>query len=81
MLTDVMTQLHRMGLSGWCPAVAEAARERHGITIAPDVARQRCEADARFYPFLLRAKRFERSWRQLTRRRYDALLPDRSTFE
>lgn len=80
-LTDVMTQLHRMGMSDWCPAVAEAARERHAITIDPDVARQRCEADAKFYPLLLRAKRVERSWRQLTRRRYDALLPDRSTFE
>ncbi len=80
-LTDVMTQLHRMGLSEWCPAVAEAARTRHQVAIDPDEAKQRCEADAKFYPFLLRAKRFERSWRQLTRRRYDALLPDRSTFE
>lgn len=80
-LTDVMTQLHRMGLSEWCPAVAQAARVRHGIVIDPDEARQRCEADARFYPFLLRAKRVERRWRRLTRRRYDALLPDRSTFE
>ncbi len=80
-LTDVMTQLHRMGLSHWCPAVAEAALGRHGITIDPEVAGQRCQADAKLYPFLLRAKRVERTWRQLTHRRYDALLPDRSTFE
>ena len=80
-LTDVMTQLHRMGMPEWCPPVAEAARVRHGAAIDPEEARQRCEADARFYPFLLRTKRAERRWRQLTRRRYDALLPDRSTFE
>lgn len=80
-LTDVMTQLHRMAMPDWCPAVAEAARVRHGVTIDPDKARKLCEADAKFYPFLLRTKRAERSWRQLTRRRYDALLPDRSTFE
>lgn len=80
-LTDVMTQLHRMGMSEWCAPFARAAQVRHQVTIDPAVAKQRCEADAKFYPFLLRTKRFERRWRQLTRRRYDALLPDKSTFE
>jgi hypothetical protein len=81
MLTDVMTQLHRSRMSDWCQPFADAARVRHGRTIDPAVARQRCDADGKFYPFLLRAKRVERRWRQLTRRRYDALLPEKSTFE
>jgi hypothetical protein len=51
------------------------------MTIDPAEARRRCDSDAKFYPALLRTKRFERRWRQLTRRRYDALLPDKSTFE
>ncbi|MFN8020380.1 MAG: DUF6206 family protein [Acidimicrobiales bacterium] len=80
-LTDVMTQLHRSGMSVWCQPFADAAQARHGIAIDPAVAKQRCDADAKFYPFMLRTKRFERRWRQLTRRRYDALLPERSTFE
>jgi hypothetical protein len=80
-LTDVMTQLHRMGLSAWCQPFADAARARHGRTIDPAVAKARCDADAKFYPFLLRSKRVERRWRRLTRRRYDALLPEKSTFE
>jgi hypothetical protein len=80
-LTDVMTQLHRVGMSGWCQPFADATLARHGISIDPAVAKQRCDADAKFYPFLLRSKRVERRWRQLTRRRYDALLPEKSTFE
>ncbi|MFM8354506.1 MAG: DUF6206 family protein [Gammaproteobacteria bacterium] len=79
-LTDVMTQLHRSGMSDWCQPFADAALARHGIVIDPAVAKQRCDADANFYPFMLRTKRFERRWRQLTRRRYDALLPEKSTF-
>jgi hypothetical protein len=80
-LTDVMTQLHRIGMSQWCAPFADAAQARHQMTIDPAEARRRCDSDAKFYPALLRTKRFERRWRQLTRRRYDALLPDKSTFE
>lgn len=80
-LTDVMTQLHRMGMPAWCEAFAAAARARHGVHIDPAEAKKRCEADAKFYPTLLRMKRLEHRWRRLTGRRYDALLPDKSTFE
>ena len=80
-LTDVMTQLHRSRMSAWCQPFADAAKARHGIAIDPAVAQQRCDADAKFYPFMLRTKRFERRWRQMTGRRYDALLPEKSTFD
>lgn len=79
-LTDTMTQLHRQGLERWCGAVVEAAVTRHGITLDPALGQQRYEADAKFFPTLLKMKRIQRAWIQRTGRRYDTLLPATTSF-
>jgi Family of unknown function (DUF6206) len=79
-LTDVMTQLHRQGLEQWCAPFAAAALDRHGRSIDPAEAKARFDADAKFYPTLLRMKRFQRAWMQRTGRRYDTLLPVTTSF-
>lgn len=79
-LTDTMTQLHRQGLERWCGAVTEAAATRHGITLDPALGQERYEADAKFFPTLLKMKRVQRAWMQRTGRRYDTLLPTTTSF-
>jgi hypothetical protein len=79
-LTDVVTNLHRDGLAPWCSAVAQLITDRHGIAVSTTLAEKRYRADARFYPTLLRLKRAERRWRRLTRRPYDSVLPETTSF-
>jgi hypothetical protein len=79
-LTDLMVQLYRNGLDAWCAPVAAAAHTRHGIELSPARAKERFDADAKFFPNLLRLKRLQRSWMQRTRRRYDTLLPVTTSF-
>jgi hypothetical protein len=79
-LTDLMVQLYRNGLDSWCDAVVVAARSRHGIELSAALAKERFEADAKFFPNLLRLKRLQRGWMQRTRRRYDTLLPATTSF-
>jgi hypothetical protein len=79
-LTDTIVQLYRQGLDAWDVPFVNAAQRRHGLTLSRAVARQRYEADAKFYPTLLRLKRFQRAWIQGTRRRYDTLLPAVTSF-
>ena len=78
-LTDILTQLHRQGLERWCPAVTDAAARR-GRTIDPAEGKRRFDADAKFYPTLLRMKRLQRAWMQRTGRQYDTLLPATTSF-
>jgi|GEM_PF-1955224 len=79
-LTDTMTQLHRQGLERWCTAVTDAAATRHGIVLDPALGRSRYEADAKFFPTLLKMKRLQRAWMQRTGRQYDTLLPATTSF-
>ena len=79
-LTDVMAQLYRQNIHDWCQPFADAAKRRHGIDLSPTLAKERFESDAKFYPTLLRMKRFQRSWIQRTGRRYDTLLPATTSF-
>jgi hypothetical protein len=79
-LTDLMVQLYRNGLDAWCDAVVVAARSRHGIELSAALAKERFQADAKFFPNLLRLKRLQRDWMQRTRRRYDTLLPATTSF-
>ena len=77
---DIAVQLYRQQLDPWVDVVLRAARDRHGVHVDAADAKKTCESDAKFFPTLLRLKRAQRAWMQRTRRRYDTLLPDRSSF-
>lgn len=79
-LTDVVVQLYREGLTAWIDPFVEAVRARHGIDVSAAEAKKRFDEDAKFFPTLLRLKRVERAWMQRTRRRYDTLLPATTSF-
>jgi hypothetical protein len=79
-ITDLMTQLHRQRLDHWCEAVTAYARSAHGIDVSAAKAAELSADEARFYPWLHRLKRTQRWWMQHTRRRYDTLLPESSTY-
>ena len=50
------------------------------MVIDPAEAKARFDEDAKFFPTLLKVKRFQRAWVQRTRRRYDTLLPATTSF-
>jgi hypothetical protein len=79
-ITDVMTQLNRQELPQWCGAVADYAREAHGIEVFLAEATRLAAEEATFYPMLHRMKRAQRWWVQHTGRRYDTLLPPASSY-
>ena len=72
-----------------------SARHRHGVVAIieawprrPPDRRAACAKaakkfthDVAFYVRLFRAKKLQRSWMQRTGRWYEALLPERSSFE
>jgi hypothetical protein len=73
-VVDIMAHLMRVGLEHWCPSVSEAAAAR-GFTATVDEARAAYSEQLKFYPPLLKLKRFQRRWMELTRRKYDVMLP------
>jgi Family of unknown function (DUF6206) len=79
-LTDAIVQFHRQGLVEWTTPFVKAVRARHDIELSPNLAKERFDADAKFYPTLLRLKRLQRAWVQGTRRPYDTLLPTTTSF-
>ncbi len=79
-LTDAIVQFYRQGFTDWITPYVRAVRERHGIELSPAIAKERFDADAKFYPTLLRMKKLQRAWLQRTGRSYDSLLPATTSF-
>lgn len=78
-VVDIMAHLMRVGLEHWCPSVSEAAAAR-GYTAGVDEARSAYAEQLKFYPPLLKLKRAQRRWMELTRRKYDVMLPTVTSY-
>lgn len=78
-VVDIMAHLMRVGLEHWCPSVSEAAAAR-GYTAGVDEARAAYAEQLKFYPPLLKLKRAQRRWMELTRRTYDVMLPSVTSY-
>ena len=61
------------------PAIRAAAAA--GITIDRAATTKMYEDDKKLLPLTLKLKKAERAWRTRTGRRYDSLLPERTTYE
>lgn len=76
---DMVGNLYKEGLDDWVDPAIESAR-RCGVVIRREDARKMFEDDRKLMPLTLRLKKAQRFWLQHTGRRYDAMLPERTTY-
>jgi hypothetical protein len=78
---DMIANLQKEGLHEWVDPAIRSAKERLGVTIDRAVTTKMFEDDRKLMPLTLRLKRAQRWWMHHTGRRYDSLLPERTTYE
>lgn len=76
---DMVGNLFKEGLDEWVDPAIEAAR-RAGVVIRRDEAQKMFDDDRKLLPLTLRLKKGQRWWLQHTGRRYDSMLPERTTY-
>jgi hypothetical protein len=76
---DMVGNLFKEGLESWVDPAIEAAR-RAGVVIRREDAQKMYDDDRKLLPLTLRLKKGQRFWLQHTGRRYDSMLPERTTY-
>ena len=77
---DMVANLQKERLHRWVdPAIAAAARR--GVTIDRATTTKMFEDDKKLLPVTLKLKKAQRAWMLRTGRRYESLLPERTTYE
>ncbi|MFZ4718990.1 MAG: DUF6206 family protein [Ilumatobacteraceae bacterium] len=77
---DMVGNLFKEDLEPWVDPAIEAAR-RAGVVIRREDAQKMYDDDRKLLPLTLRMKKGQRWWLQHTGRRYDSMLPERTTYE
>jgi hypothetical protein len=77
---DMVGNLLKEELEPWVDPAIEAAR-RAGLHIDRAVTTKMFEDDKKLLPLTLRLKKGQRWWLSHTGRRYDSLLPEKTTYE
>ncbi len=80
-LSDMVANLFKEGLEHWAQPTIDTARERIGVEVDMAVCRKMFDDDRTLFPLALRLKRVQRRWMLLTCRRYESLIPERTTYE
>ena len=80
-LSDMVANLFKEGLEQWAQPTVDTARERLGVEVDLGVCREMFHTDRKLFPLALRLKRVQRRWMRLTGRRYESLIPERTTYE
>jgi hypothetical protein len=78
---DMVGNLQKEGLHDWVDPAIAAARREVGVVIDRATATKMFEDDAKLMPLTLKLKKGQRWWVSHTGRRYDSLLPERTTYE
>jgi hypothetical protein len=77
---DMVGNLFKEGLEPWVDPTVEAAR-RLGVRVDRAAAMKMYDDDRKLLPLTLRLKKAQRFWLSHTGRRYDSMLPERTTYE
>jgi hypothetical protein len=77
---DMVGNLLKEDLEPWVDPAIEAAR-RAGLHVDRAVTTKMFEDDKKLLPLTLRLKKGQRWWLSHTGRRYDSLLPEKTTYE
>ena len=78
---DMVANLHKEGLQQWVEPALRSAERHAGIVIDPKEPLAMYDADRKLMPLALRMRKAQRAWMRASLRRYDALLPERTTYE
>ena len=80
-LADMVANMLKEGLDDWVDPAIATINERLGLHLRRETAQAMLDEDRKFLPLVLTMKKSQRWWLTHTGRRYEALLPDRTTYE
>ncbi len=80
-LADMVSNMLKEGLDGWVDAAIAAINQRLGTTLRRETAQGMLDEDRKFMPMVLKLKKSQRWWLHHTGRRYEALLPEETTYD
>jgi hypothetical protein len=80
-LADMVSNMLKEGLDEWVDPAIATINQRLGLTLRRETAQKMLEEDASFMPLVLKLKKSQRWWLHHTGRRYEALLPDETTYD
>ncbi len=80
-LADMVSNMLKEGLDDWVDPAIRAINGRLGTSLRRETAQQMLDEDRKFMPVVLKMKKSQRWWLQHTGRQYEALLPERTTYE
>ncbi len=80
-LADMVSNMLKEGLDEWVDPAIATINQRLGTNLRRETAQQMLDEDRKFMPMVLRLKKSQRWWLHRTGRRYEALLPDETTYD
>ncbi len=79
-LADMVANMLKEGLDDWVDPAIATINDRLGLTLRRETAQAMLDQDRKFLPLVLKMKKTQRWWLTHTGRRYEALLPERTTY-
>ncbi len=80
-LADMVSNMLKEGLDAWVDPALASINQRLGTTVHRETAQGMLDDDRKFMPLVLKLKKSQRWWLHHTGRRYEALLPDETTYD
>ena len=80
-LADMVSNMLKEGLDVWVDPAIATINQRLGTTLHRETAQRMLDEDRKFMPMVLKLKKSQRWWLHHTGRRYEALLPEETTYD
>lgn len=80
-LADMVANMMKEGLDQWVEPALNTINNRLGTNLRREKAQWMFDNDSKVLPTVLKAKKVQRWWLTHTGRRYEQLLPERTTYE
>jgi hypothetical protein len=80
-LADMVANMMKEGLDQWVDPAIATINERLGVNLRREKAQWMFDNDRKLLPKVLKVKKVQRWWLTHTGRRYEQLLPERTTYE
>jgi hypothetical protein len=80
-LADMVSNMLKEGLDAWVDPAIATINARLGLDVQRATAQKMLDDDRKFMPMVLKLKKTQRWWLHHTGRRYEALLPEETTYD
>ena len=80
-LADMVSNMLKEGLDAWVDPAIATINQRLGVAVHRETAQRMLDEDRKFMPMVLKLKKSQRWWLHHTGRRYEALLPEETTYD